>query len=78
MSMVVGPPPLIEQPLPDLLLRCSGTMLGGCLHSGRPLVSDGFCWAKMAEAALLTVGTDALAGGMTWVTWRGLTLTLVC
>ena len=38
-------------------------MLGGCLHSGRALVSDGFCWAKMAEAALLTIGTDALAGG---------------
>ena len=63
MSMVAGPSPLVD----GLLLTCSpGALrrcLGGCLHSGRPLVGDESCWAKMAEAAPLTVGTDVLAGG---------------
>ena len=39
------------------------TVFGGCHHSGRPLVGDGSCWAKMAEAASLVVGIDALGGG---------------
>ena len=38
-------------------------VFGSCLHSGRPLVSDGFFLAEMAEAAPLAVGTDALADG---------------
>ena len=34
--------PLVEQPPPDLTLQRSETVLGGCLHSGLPLVSDGY------------------------------------
>ena len=55
MIMAVDPYPLVEQPPPDPRL--------GCLHGGLPLVGDGSCWAKMAEAAPLTVGTDAMADG---------------
>ena len=63
MSMVSSPRPPAEHPHSDLLLVRSETVFGSCLHSGRPLVGDGSCWSKMAEAALLTVGTDTLAGG---------------
>ena len=63
MSMVVALPPLVEWPPPDLLLGRSVAVFGSCLHSGHLLVGDGFCWAKMAEAAQLIVGTDAMAGG---------------
>ena len=55
--------PLVEQPPPDLNLGRSETVLGGCLHSGRRLVGDGSCWAKMAGTAPLTVGTEVPAGG---------------
>ena len=55
--------PLAEQPPPDLNLQRSETVLGGCLHSGRRLVGDGSCWAKMAGTAPLTVGTEVPAGG---------------
>ena len=55
--------PLVEQPPPDLVLGRSGTVFGGCLHSGLPLVGDGSCWAKMAGTAPRIVGTEVPAGG---------------
>ena len=63
MSMVAALPALVEQPLADLLLGRSELVFGSCLHSGRPLVSDGSFSAEMAEAAPLAVVTDALANG---------------
>ena len=63
MSTAVDPYPLVDQPPPDHRLGRVGTVLGGCLHGGLPLVGDGSCWAKMAEAAPLAVGTDAMADG---------------
>ena len=63
MSMVSDPRPASEHPYPYLLLVRSEPVFGGCLHSGLPPVGAGSCRAKMAEAALLAVGTDALAGG---------------
>ena len=73
--------PLAEQPPPDLNLQRSETVLGGCLHSGRRLVSDGSCWAKMAGTAPLIVGTEVLwpvaRSPVAWLTWRGRRLTLV-
>jgi hypothetical protein len=36
-------------------------VFSSCLHSGLPLVSDGFFSAKIAETAQCAVGTDALA-----------------
>ena len=57
------PLPLVEQPPPDLNLGRSEPVLGGCLHSGRRLVGDGSCWAKMAGTAPRIVGTEAPAGG---------------
>ena len=63
MSTVSDPRPASEHPYPYLLLVRSEPVFGGCLHSGLPLVGDGSCWSKMAEAASLAVGTDALAGG---------------
>ena len=63
MTTVVVPLPLVEQPPPDLVLGRSGTVFGGCLHSGLPLVGDGSCWAKMAGTAPLIVVTEVPAGG---------------
>ena len=63
MSTVSDPHPVTEHPYSNLLLGRSELVFGSCLHSGRPLVSDGFFSAEMAEAAPLAVVTDALANG---------------
>ena len=63
MVTVSDPHPVPEHPYPNLLLGRSELVFGSCLHSGRPLVSDGFFSAEMAEAAPLAVVTDALANG---------------
>ena len=63
MSTVSDPRPASTHPDPNLLIVRSETVFGGCLHSGLPLVSDGYLWAKMNEADTCVVDINALAGG---------------
>ena len=42
MSTVSDPRPASTHPDPNLLIVRSETVFGGCLHSGLPLVSDGY------------------------------------
>ena len=49
------------------IMTCSADALtapfGRSTHEGLPLVSDGSCWVKMAEAAPLITDTDMFATG---------------
>ena len=49
------------------IMTCSSDALtapfGRSTHEGLPLVSDGSCWVKMAEAAPLIAGTDTFTTG---------------